>query len=55
MKAADSLIIFFDNGAQCTAAPSKMLYRCEKSSSKRSNLQDSEIEVRWETIDRITK
>jgi hypothetical protein len=30
MKAADSLIIFLDNGARSTVVPSKMLYRCKK-------------------------
>ena len=46
---------FSDNGARSTVDPSKMVYRCEKFVLQPFELQDSEIEARWKTIDRITK
>jgi len=46
-KTADSQIIFLDNGARSTVDHSKS-FTGVKSSSPNVELQDSEIQVRWE-------
>ena len=48
VKAAESRIIFLDDGARSTVDHSKMLYGCEKTVLKTFDLQDSETSGQME-------